>query len=573
MPRTTSENTDPESTPDTSLERWPIPPDWRWAKVSELGNVKLGRQLASSKRRGAISTPYLRAANIVSSGLDLSEVFRMDLTERERESFALARGDIVLAEASGSPSQVGRSAVWNDEIPGCCLQNTVIRFRPHALLSAFAHLVFRYFMAAGIFARAAHGVGIQHLGASRFAQLDMPVPGTAEQSRIVEETNRRLQNAAAANASLESALKGIEEQITTVIEIAATGQAPAIGSAAATESDDASRKRPETTIGALARVSIPSSWTWSRVSEAGEAKKGKVREPRHEQGEHVVPYLRVANVFEDKIDGTDVLSMNFTPAEQEVFRLRDGDVLLNEGQSPELVGRPAIYRGDPPSVCFQNTLLRFRAGDLVDSEYALLVFRFYMRSGIFRLIAKWSTNIAHLSLVRFAELPFPLPPIPEQKKLVVFARENLKSLDEQRAVVLASISGVDEMRREIFAAAVRGNLSTRESGEESAADILARLGPPPREPKLPGAARPTRTATDADEQGGDEEYRELVSTLNENGGRMAAEDLFAASGYDRDLTRQVESFYLALREAEGKKIRIVGSDGGRSILEVIPDET
>ena len=72
------------------------------------------------------------------------------------------------------------------------------------------------------------------------------------------------------------------------------------------------------------------------------------------------PYLRVANVYEDRLDLSDVKQMNFTPNEYETFHLRDGDILLNEGQSIELVGRPAMYRGEVPGACFQNTLVRFR---------------------------------------------------------------------------------------------------------------------------------------------------------------------------------------------------------------------
>ena len=61
------------------------------------------------------------------------------------------------------------------------------------------------------------------------------------------------------------------------------------------------------------------------------------------------PYLRVANVFEDRIDTSSIKEMHFEEAEFEKYKLRDGDVLwLNEGQSPELLGRPAIYRGEPP---------------------------------------------------------------------------------------------------------------------------------------------------------------------------------------------------------------------------------
>ena len=74
------------------------------------------------------------------------------------------------------------------------------------------------------------------------------------------------------------------------------------------------------------------------------------------------PYLRVANVFEDRIDTSSIKEMHFEEAEFEKYKLRDGDVLLNEGQSPELLGRPAIYRGEPPDVAFTNSLIRFVPG-------------------------------------------------------------------------------------------------------------------------------------------------------------------------------------------------------------------
>jgi type I restriction enzyme S subunit len=41
--------------------------------------------------------------------------------------------------------------------------------------------------------------------------------------------------------------------------------------------------------------------------------------------------------------------MNFNLQEYETYRLEFGDILLNEGQSKELVGRPAIYRGEVPA--------------------------------------------------------------------------------------------------------------------------------------------------------------------------------------------------------------------------------
>lgn len=174
---------------------------------------------------------------------------------------------------------------------------------------------------------------------------------------------------------------------------------------------------------------IPAGWTWAKVRDVGQVKLGRQRSPQHHSGKHMRPYLRVANVYDARIDLCDVMEMNFTPEEYETFRLEPGDVLLNEGQSLEWVGRAAIYRGDPKGACFQNTLIRFRAGPRVLPEFALLVFRHYVYSQRFRRIARWTTNIAHLGSDRFAEVEFPVPPIREQQRIVACADEQFTRLD------------------------------------------------------------------------------------------------------------------------------------------------
>jgi type I restriction enzyme S subunit len=178
-----------------------------------------------------------------------------------------------------------------------------------------------------------------------------------------------------------------------------------------------------------ARVPLPHGWSLAKIREVGEVKLGRQRSPEHHRGPCMRPYLRVANVFEDRIDLTDVLEMNFTPQEYEIYKLEHGDILLNEGQSLELVGRPAIYRGELPGSCFQNTLVRFRSGPTVLPQFALLIFRHYLHSQRFQRIAKWTVNIAHLGATRFAELDFPVPPLGEQHRIVAKADELLSDLE------------------------------------------------------------------------------------------------------------------------------------------------
>lgn len=165
-------------------------------------------------------------------------------------------------------------------------------------------------------------------------------------------------------------------------------------------------------------TNLPPGWAVALVRDVGRVQLGRQRAPAHHNGSNMRPYLRPANVFEDRIDTSDVMAMNFTDDEYRRYSLQPGDILLNEGQSRELVGRPAIYRGEVPGACFQNTLVRFQYSSAVLPEYALGLFRHYLRNGRFQSIAQWTTNIAHLGAERFSSLQFPLPPIAEQRRIV-----------------------------------------------------------------------------------------------------------------------------------------------------------
>lgn len=166
-------------------------------------------------------------------------------------------------------------------------------------------------------------------------------------------------------------------------------------------------------------IAVPRSEPWQLVPvrEAGEVRLGRQRSPLHQSGRFTTPYLRVANVFDGWIDYTDVLSMDFTPSERRVYGLRSGDILLNEGQSLELVGRSAVYEGEPGAYCFQNTLIRFRCNETSVPGYCRAVFNFWLETGRFAQVARQTTSVAHLGADRFAEMRFPRPNIEEQRRI------------------------------------------------------------------------------------------------------------------------------------------------------------
>jgi type I restriction enzyme S subunit len=220
---------------------------------------------------------------------------------------------------------------------------------------------------------------------------------------------------------------------------------------------------------------LPASWRVRTIGEVGEVDLGRQRSPRYHAGPNMRPYLRVANVFEARLDLSDVMDMDFSPADFAKYKLEPGDILLNEGQSPHLVGRPAMFRGELDDVCFTNSLLRFRPGPGLDGEFALLVFRHHLHAGRFKKEARITTNIAHLSAGRFKNVEFPLPPLEDQRRIVAGVEQRLSAIDAlQTAVVRAQLRSTS-LRRAILERAFRGELVPQDSKDEPALALLERI--------------------------------------------------------------------------------------------------
>jgi type I restriction enzyme S subunit len=164
------------------------------------------------------------------------------------------------------------------------------------------------------------------------------------------------------------------------------------------------------------KLPLPQGWTNNPVNSFGRVMAGLAISPRKTGGK-LHPYLRVANILDGYLNLDDVKQMLFTENEFEAFCLQPGDILLNEGQSLELVGRPAMYNGEISECCFQNSLIRFRAAPTAHQPFFYQLFRWLYISGILASIASRTTSIAHLGVSRFAGLTICVPPLVEQRRI------------------------------------------------------------------------------------------------------------------------------------------------------------
>jgi len=466
-----------------------LPNDWATTSIGELTQgIQYGFTASASTEHS--SPKFLRITDLNNGAVDWNTVPGCIISKKEFDKFRLRDGDLVFAR-TGSIEKAARIT----SPPPAVFASYLLRGSPlfpelGGWLEKFT-LTLDYLRQIGA---AGAGTGRQNVNATNLALVQVPLPPLAEQRRIVAKLEVLMSRSRKSREALGQIPGFLELYRQSVLSAALRGdltkqwrsqqKGKALNARDQLQSIQQDRQKRWHRRGGLPVLptldssnlsSLPENWVWSRVEEVGEVRLGRQRAPKHHQGPNMRSYLRVQNVFEDRLDLSDVMTMNFDPEEAITFNLVPGDLLLNEGQSLELVGRPAMYRGELPGVCFTNTLIRFRAYQGVLPEYALLVFRTYLRTGRFQEIASWSTNIAHLGADRFAKMEFPLPALAEQAEIVRKTKILLEAADRLGSFAAEGMKAAVTLDQAILGKAFCGELVPQDPNDEPAEILLARL--------------------------------------------------------------------------------------------------
>ena len=158
---------------------------------------------------------------------------------------------------------------------------------------------------------------------------------------------------------------------------------------------------------------IPETWAWVNVRAVAESRLGKMLDKSKNSGDPR-RYLRNVNVRWFDFDLSDVLEMRFEDAELPKFALLAGDVLICEGGEP---GRAAVWDEREDDIYFQKAIHRVRFLDIVDGRYFVKVLRASADEG--RLAEYFTgTTFKHFTGTALRTYVFPLPPLPEQHRIV-----------------------------------------------------------------------------------------------------------------------------------------------------------
>lgn len=129
-----------------------------------------------------------------------------------------------------------------------------------------------------------------------------------------------------------------------------------------------------------------------------------------------LPYLRVANVQDGRLNLKEVKFIQVERHQVERYSLKVGDILMTEGGDFDKLGRGDVWQGQIETCLHQNHVFAVRPQvDLVDSFFLSALAASEYGRNYFLSCAKRSTNLASINSTQLKAFPVLLPPLPEQR--------------------------------------------------------------------------------------------------------------------------------------------------------------
>lgn len=172
-----------------------------------------------------------------------------------------------------------------------------------------------------------------------------------------------------------------------------------------------------------------------------------------------MPYLRVANVYYNRLDLNEIKNIGVTESEVERTLLEKNDLLFVEGNgSKSQIGRVAIWDGSIEQCLHQNHIIKGRPLGNMLPEYAL----FYLISGGGRNqitdIAKSTSGLYTLSTNKVKNLQIPVCNITKQQQVINEIASRLSICESIEQTVDTALAQADALRQSILKQAFEGRL-------------------------------------------------------------------------------------------------------------------
>lgn len=181
-------------------------------------------------------------------------------------------------------------------------------------------------------------------------------------------------------------------------------------------------------------VTNPKKWIITNIESLGNVQGGLQVSSKRSSLPYQAPYLRVANVYRDRLDLTEIKLLKLTASELERIQLQKNDILIVEGHgNEEEIGRAAIWNGLVKGCVHQNHLIRVRINPDIASE--VFICRYINSKAGRRYFTTSSNTTSGLNTISTGivkDCPVVMPPLSLQQKFAQIVHKHERLRDQQR---------------------------------------------------------------------------------------------------------------------------------------------
>ena len=287
---------------------------------------------------------------------------------------------------------------------------------------------------------------------SKMESCAFPLPPRSEQQRIVERIEELFAKLDEAKERLQEVADSFAVRKAAILHKAFTGEL--------------------TKQWRLENGVSDESWEEKTIGEICSSLKYGTSKKSSDDGEVVV--LRMGNLQNGEIDWSNLA---YTSDEEDIkkYLLKSGDVLFNRTNSPELVGKTSIYRGEMPAIYAGYLIKLDYEKNIVVGDYL----NYYLNSSkakeYYMQVKTDGVSQSNINAKKIGEFEIPLPTLSEQHEIVRLIDELLARERKAQQATEQALASIDLMKKSILARAFRGELGTNKASEASALELLKQV--------------------------------------------------------------------------------------------------
>lgn len=409
-----------------------LPHNWELKTFGDVLSL-ITNGINGKQNKAALGIPVSRIETIANQSIDMSRVGYLESYDNDKINKYLLNANDILFSHINSALHLGKTAL----VPkGLTLYHGInlLRLSVNELVEPrYFNYYCKYFRLLGEFsANAQHSVNQSSLNQKKLKSFNIPIAPKDEQNLIAGKLDSILAKVETAKARLDKIPTILKRFRQSVLDAATTGELT---------KDWREKNELE---------------EWKQVKLKDVGKGFNYGSSTKSQPEGKIPVLRMGNLQGGKLDW-EKLVYTSDDVEIEKYKLQPGDVLFNRTNSPELVGKTSIYRGEREAI-FAGYLIKVQGTDRLNTEFLNIQLNSPHARDYCWAVKTDGVSQSNINAKKLQAYEFQLPSIKEQIEIIRVVTELFSNADLVEKQYKAAKLRVDKMTQSILARAFSGNL-------------------------------------------------------------------------------------------------------------------